>query len=112
VSGTLSLPPAETSIEILGLNLADVGFAIEPVGPTTGTFDLSTLTVTMTSSFNIKIPHLNPLGLDFINLVGSRCQTATPITLTPPDPGPRRVPTRPGSPCVPTRPGSPCVPTR
>jgi hypothetical protein len=82
VSGTLSLPPADTSIEILGINLADVGFAIEPVGPTTGTVNLSTLNVSMTSSFNIKIPHLNPLGIDRLNLVGSRCQTATPITLT------------------------------
>jgi hypothetical protein len=82
VSGNLNLPPADISVKILGINLADVGFAITPVGPTTGTFDLSTLTVSMTSSFNIKIPHLNPLGLDFLNLVGSRCQTATPITLT------------------------------
>jgi hypothetical protein len=82
VTGTLNLPPSDTSIKILGINLATVGFAIEPVGPTTGTFDLDTLNVTMTSSFNIRIPHLYPLGITSLNLVGSRCRTATPITLT------------------------------
>ena len=35
----------------------------------------------MTSSFDIKIPYLRPLGTR-VNLVGSHCQTATPISLT------------------------------
>jgi hypothetical protein len=81
VTGNLNLPANSLKVDILGIELADVGFALAPTGPTTGTIDLSTLTVSITSSFNIKIPHLRALGLP-INLVGNRCQTARPITLT------------------------------
>jgi hypothetical protein len=81
ISGDLTLPASSMQIELLGLQLADVGFAVAPQGPTSGTIDLATLTASITSSFNIKIPHLRPLGLR-LNLVGDRCQTATPITLT------------------------------
>jgi hypothetical protein len=82
LTGDLSLPPAETSFEVLGLGLADVGFAVEPTAPTTGTVDLSTLTVTMTSTFDIKLTHVSPAGVDLINLVGDHCRTREPITLT------------------------------
>lgn len=81
ITGNLNLPPSETSFEVLGVGLADVGFAVAPTGPTTGTVDLTTLTVSMTSSFNIKIPYLNPFGIDAINLVGKKCQTREAITL-------------------------------
>ncbi|MBN2624982.1 MAG: hypothetical protein JXA83_16505, partial [Acidimicrobiales bacterium] len=82
IVGDLSLPVSETSFEVLGVGLADVGIEVAPIGQTSGTLDLSTLTVEMTSTFDIKIPYLNPLGVDGINLVGSHCQTREPITLT------------------------------
>ncbi|HEX6569150.1 MAG TPA: hypothetical protein VF015_08290, partial [Acidimicrobiales bacterium] len=70
ITGNLNLPASEISFELFGIGLADVGFAVAPTGPTTGTIDLSTLSVSMTSSFNIKIPYLRPLGIDKLNLVG------------------------------------------
>jgi hypothetical protein len=81
VTGNLNLPANDIAIKLLGLNLANVGFELAPVGTTSGSFDLANLTVSITSTFNIKIPHLNILGTR-LNLVGSRCQTAEPITLT------------------------------
>jgi hypothetical protein len=77
----LVLPPSEATLDLLGIGVADVGFAVEPTGPATGTVDLATLTASVTSSFNIRIPYVRPLGLPF-NLVGNRCQTREPITLT------------------------------
>jgi hypothetical protein len=81
VTGDLSLPPATTRLKLGSLPLANVTFEIEPVGPITGTVDFSTLTITQTSTFNIRIPSIRPVLLP-INLVGNRCQTAEPITLT------------------------------
>jgi hypothetical protein len=81
VTGNLNLPANDIQFKLLGLNLADVGFELAPVGPTTGTIDLSNLTVSITSTFDIKIPHLNVLGTR-LNLVGRLCQTTEPITLT------------------------------
>ena len=82
INGNLVLPSSSINVNILGINLADVGFAVTPIGATSGTFDLASSTVSITSSFDIKIPFLRPLGLQRINLVGNRCQTAEPITLT------------------------------
>lgn len=82
VTGNLSLPANSIKFQLLGLDLADVGFELAPVGATTGTIDLANLSVSITSTFNIKIPHLYALGINKLNLVGSHCQTAKPITLT------------------------------
>jgi hypothetical protein len=82
ITGDITLPPAETQLQLVGLPLAKVGFAVSPVGPATGHVDLTTLTATLTSTFDIKVPYVRPLGLPFVNLVGNRCQTSTPITLT------------------------------
>jgi hypothetical protein len=79
--GSLTLPPAQTTVSLLGIGLATAGFAVAPVGPVKGHVDLSKLTLTATSVFNAKIPYIHPLGLP-INLVGSSCQTATPISIT------------------------------
>jgi len=82
VSGDLTLPANSIKLDLAGLNLADVGFALAPVGHTSGTFDLATLNASITSTFNIKIPHLYVLGNNRLNLVGNNCQTAQPISLT------------------------------
>ncbi|MFO7280715.1 MAG: hypothetical protein C0P77_009965 [Thermoanaerobacterales bacterium] len=82
ITGDLTLPASETTLEVLGVGLADVGIQVAPTGPVTGSVDLSTLTVELTSSFDIKITHLNPFGVDWINLVGRKCQTREPVTLT------------------------------
>lgn len=82
ISGNLNLPPSESKLEVIGIGLADVGFAVAPTGPTAGTVDLATGTVTMTSTFNIRLTHLQPFDINEINLIGNRCVTRTPITLT------------------------------
>jgi hypothetical protein len=82
ITGDITLPRAETQLQLIGLPLAKVAFEVAPVGPATGHVDLSTLTATLTSTFDIKVPYVRPLGIPFLNLVGNRCQTATSITLT------------------------------
>lgn len=77
----ISLPDATSEVALFGLPLADATFRVAPTGPATGTVDFATLNVTITNSFNIKIPSLKPKLLP-INLVGSRCGTASPISLT------------------------------
>jgi hypothetical protein len=76
------LPPSESRFDVFGVGLADVGFAVAPVGQTTGTVDLATSTVTMTSTFNIRLTYLQPFDINEINLIGNNCVTSTPISLT------------------------------
>src|SRR5690606_34980798 len=52
ITGDLTLPASETTLEVLGVGLADVGIQVAPTGPVTGSVDLSTLTVELTSSFD------------------------------------------------------------
>jgi hypothetical protein len=52
----LTLPAATTQVKLIGLPLANTAFQVAPTGPATGTIDLATLTVTMTSTFHIEIP--------------------------------------------------------
>ena len=79
--GQLTLPPAQTTVSLVGIGLATAGFDVAPVGPVKGHVNLSNLTLTATSVFNARIPYVHPLGLP-INLVGSSCETATPISIT------------------------------
>jgi hypothetical protein len=81
LTGDLTLPPATSQLKLGSLPLANVTFEMVPVGPVSGTVDLATMTVTQTSSFNIRIAAIRPV-LFPINLVGRNCQTATPITVT------------------------------
>jgi hypothetical protein len=81
LTGDLVLPPAQTTLSLAGIGLVTAGFEIVPLGPVTGHVDLSTSFVTTTSTFNVRIPYVYPLGLP-INLVGPNCVTSTPITLT------------------------------
>jgi hypothetical protein len=80
--GDLTLPPSETTLPLAGIvPLAAVGTEVVPTGQITGHVDLATSTITTTSSFHLRIRYVRPLGLP-LNLVGNRCQTSRPITLT------------------------------
>jgi hypothetical protein len=79
--GDLTLPASETTMQLVGLvPLATVGTRVVPTGQITGHVDLATSTITTSSSFNLHIQYVRPLGVG-INLVGNRCQTSRPITL-------------------------------
>ena len=81
LQGTLALPPATATVAVAGVGLATATFVIAPVGPVTGSVQLSTLAVTATSRFDIRIASLEPLGLP-VNLVGGRCTTSRPVSVT------------------------------
>jgi len=82
LSGTISLPPAKSTVAIAGLPLATATFKTVEVGPVTGTVDFKTMKATATSVFNIEIPSVTPTGLPFVNLVGNSCTTSTPVHVT------------------------------
>jgi hypothetical protein len=80
-TGTLTLPPATVTINLLGLlPAADASFVMEPAGPITGHVDIATFNVDTTASFNVRLAKLTPHGTD-INLVGDNCTTVTPISV-------------------------------
>jgi hypothetical protein len=82
LSGDLTLPPATTRIDLAGLlPIVDATFAITQVQPITGHVDLSTLHVTSTAVFDIRVLSVKPLGTD-VNLVGDNCRTSEPISVT------------------------------
>jgi hypothetical protein len=82
MTGDLTLPASETTMQLIGLvPLATVGTEVVPTGPITGHVDLATSTITTTSSFDLRIKYVRPLGVSGVNLVGNRCQTSRPITL-------------------------------
>ena len=81
LEGVLALPPASTTVTLAGVGLATATFKLAETKPVTGVIDLSTLTVTATSTFNVQIASVSPLGLP-INLVGNRCGTSKPVSVT------------------------------
>jgi hypothetical protein len=81
MSGTLTLPTATTTVAIAGIGLAKVQVSLEPTAPTTGVFNFATDVVNATSKFNIHVVSVEPLGLP-VNLVGRRCTTSTPVSLS------------------------------
>jgi hypothetical protein len=81
LEGVLKLPPASTTVTLAGVGLATATFKLAETKPVTGVVDLSNLTVTATSTFNVLITSVNPLGLP-INLVGNSCGTSKPVSVT------------------------------
>jgi hypothetical protein len=80
-TGTLTLPPATVTMNLLGvIPAADASFVMEPAGPITGHVDLATFAVDTTASFDVKLAKLTPHGTD-VNLVGDDCTTTAPITV-------------------------------
>jgi len=81
LTGVLKLPPASDTIALAGVGLVTATFKLAETQPVTGVVDLSNLTVTATSTFNVKVVSVDPLGLP-INLVGNSCATSKPISVT------------------------------
>jgi len=81
IQGNLNLPPASKTISFLGIPLATATFAMSPTGPISGHVDLTTMTATVTSSFNFQISSATLSILPKLNLVGKTCRGATPITV-------------------------------
>lgn len=83
IAGDISLPPASTFINLAGLiPAARATFAMTPVGQTTGTIDLDAGTASITSTFDIYVPEIDPLGVGLVNLSAPTCKTVTPISVT------------------------------
>ena len=82
LTGDMSLPPAAITLKLLGMLPAlDATFEIAGAGPVTGKADFTTLHVDTTATFNIRLAKLAPAGTS-VNLVGDRCTTAKPITVS------------------------------
>jgi hypothetical protein len=80
LTGDLSLPPAQTTISVIGQPAVTATFSVTEVGPITGQVNLQTFQVTTSATFEIHITRVTSLGLP-VNLVGSNCQTSTPVTV-------------------------------
>ena len=80
LTGNLSLPPAQTTISVVGQPAVTATFSVTEVGPITGQVDLQTFQVTTSATFEIHITRVTSLGLP-VNLVGSSCETSTPVTV-------------------------------
>lgn len=80
LTGDMNLPPASTDISLGAIRLLDTTFAMQQTQPVTGHVDLATLQVSATAQFNIRLSQLQAFGVP-INLVGTKCVTASPITL-------------------------------
>lgn len=78
--GTLALPAAKTTVSLAGIGLATATFTIVPTKATTGKVNFSTYKLAASATFNIHVDSVTPLGTS-LNLVGSKCTTATPVTL-------------------------------
>jgi hypothetical protein len=82
LKGSITLPDAHFTYRAAGiLPLINATARIAPTKPVTGTLELSTLIVTATATFNIKIVNAYAEGTT-INLVGDQCRTATPVSVT------------------------------
>jgi hypothetical protein len=82
LSGSITLPDAHFTYQAAGIiPLIDATARIAPTKPVVGTLELSTLIVTATATFNIKIVSAYAEGTT-VNLVGDQCKTATPVKVT------------------------------
>src|SRR5579872_5040871 len=79
---TLSLPPATTTVSVVGIGLADATISVIEQRKITGTLTFGTASDSLraTATVMVKIDSLRPVGTT-VNLVGSSCETATPVTL-------------------------------
>lgn len=82
LTGSISLPPATTTVKLAGVGLATATFKIAQVKPVTGHVDFATLKTKATSVFDIKVVRASPVGLPTVNLVGDSCKTSTPVRVT------------------------------
>lgn len=78
LTGSVTLPPASTTMSIAGLPLVKVTQQVEQVGQVTGSLGAANA-ITATQKFNIRITRVEALGIP-VNLVPSTCITSTPVT--------------------------------
>ncbi len=82
LTGNLNLPPAAKTIKLFGVPVATATFAMTENGPITGHVDLSTMQVTVNSSFNFSIKSATLSFLPWWNIVGNSCQGTQPINVS------------------------------
>jgi hypothetical protein len=82
LTGSISLPPASTTMQVAGVGLATATFKIAPVKPVTGTVNFATFQAKATSVFDIKVTKVAPALTPSVNLVGNTCKTSTPVKVT------------------------------
>jgi hypothetical protein len=82
LTGDITLPPATSTVKLVGLPLATATFQMTQVQPVSGHVDFATLQATATAVFNIRVVRASPVGLPFLNLVGNSCTTSTPVSVT------------------------------
>lgn len=80
MTGVLTLPPATGTFEVIGLLPVTATTEFIPVGPTTGTVERVGGAITATSQVTLRLTSVRVLGLPV--LIGSRCQTVRPATIT------------------------------
>jgi hypothetical protein len=82
LTGKITLPDTTFTYQAAGiLPLLTATARIVPTAPVTGALQLSTLTVSATAKFNIKIVSAMVNGTNQ-NLVGNSCRTSSPISVT------------------------------
>jgi hypothetical protein len=91
LEGHIKLPPVKFTFSQAGIPLMTATAQIVEAKPVTGTLKFATLKVTATSTFNLRIidahaspglPGVGPLPVPPVNLVGDKCTTAKPISVT------------------------------
>jgi hypothetical protein len=82
LTGSITLPPASTTMQVAGVGLATATFKIAQVKPVTGTVSFSTFQAKATSVFDIKVTKVAPALTPSVNLVGSSCKTSIPVKVT------------------------------
>ncbi len=82
LTGSIALPPASTNLRVAGIPAATATFQMVQEQPVSGTVDFSTMAVTATAVFDIRIVSVRPTALPFVNLVGNSCTTSKPVSVT------------------------------
>jgi len=81
LTGDLVMDASQTNVDLLGIRAATVGVEVAATKPIAGHVNFSDFSIEATASFNIKVLYVRPLGIKWLNLVGNRCHTQTPITI-------------------------------
>lgn len=81
--GSITLPLTTVQLSLAGVvPLVTATFKIIPTKKVTGYVDLNTFNVTATATFNLQIIKAYAATAKSVNLVGSTCTTAKPISVT------------------------------
>ena len=80
LTATLALPPASSPVQLAGIGLATATFQTVPTKAVKGRVDFKKGTISTSSTFNIHIISVTPVGTS-LNLVGNNCITTQAIKL-------------------------------